>query len=160
MRTDVGGRLECGTGLPSAPSAPAEKGAGAAVHVPSMLYCGLLITWIKLLLATQGFKGTLAWIRGRVEKVQVSSHAPLESVRAVEYAVAMAGALYPGRARCLEQSLALYYLLRRQRIAARYCQGVQPYPFQAHAWIEYRGQVINDVPEHAEQFALLPHQLP
>jgi transglutaminase-like putative cysteine protease len=72
----------------------------------------------------------------------------------------MAGALYLGRAKCLEQSLALYYLLRRQGVAVAYCQGVQPYPFRAHAWVEYRGQVINDVPEHARFFARLPEQLP
>ena len=35
-----------------------------------------------------------------------------------------------------------------------------PYPFQAHAWIEYRGEVVNDVPEHAGFFARLPEQLP
>jgi hypothetical protein len=37
---------------------------------------------------------------------------------------------------------------------------VQPYPFQAHAWIEYQGEVVNDVPEHARFFARLPEQLP
>jgi len=84
----------------------------------------------------------------------------LDVVAKYEAVVAMAGALYPGRAKCLEQSLTLYYLLRRKGIAAKYCQGVQPFPFQAHAWVEYRGQVINDIAEHAEQFARLPDQLP
>jgi hypothetical protein len=74
--------------------------------------------------------------------------------------VALAGALYPGRARCLEQSLVLYYLLRGRGVAARYCQGVQPNPFQAHAWIEYRGEIITDVEEHVARFARLPDQLP
>jgi hypothetical protein len=127
--------------------------------VPSVLRCGLLIAWFKSLLRIRGFLGTLEWIRGRVEPVPASADADLEPVRAVEYAVAMAGALYPGRAKCLEQSLTLYYFLRRRGIAVRYCQGVQPYPFQAHAWIEYRGEVINDVAEHARFFARLPEQL-
>lgn len=72
----------------------------------------------------------------------------------------MAGAFYPGRARCLEQSLALYYLLRRQGVAVKYCHGVQFYPFQAHAWIEYEGSVINDVAPHVKHFARFPDQLP
>jgi hypothetical protein len=37
---------------------------------------------------------------------------------------------------------------------------VRPYPFQAHAWIEYRGSVVNDLPEHVAQFARFPRQLP
>jgi hypothetical protein len=68
--------------------------------------------------------------------------------------------LYPGRARCLEQSLVLYYLLRRRGVALHYRQGVMPHPFQAHAWIEYRDEVITDVAEHAAQFACMPDQLP
>jgi hypothetical protein len=80
-------------------------------------------------------------------------------VKATEHAVAMAGALYPGRALCLEQSLVLYYLMRRQGVAVNYCQGVQPYPFQAHAWIEYDGEPINDVAEHVKRFARLPEEL-
>ena len=72
----------------------------------------------------------------------------------------MAGAFYPGRALCLEQSLLLYDVLRRQGVPAKYCQGVKLHPFQAHAWIEYQGQVINDVPEHVKGFARLHEQLP
>lgn len=81
-------------------------------------------------------------------------------MKATERAVAMAGALYPGRALCLEQSLVLYYLLRRQRVAVRYCQGIQPHPFEAHAWVEYEGKPLNDVAEHAKLFTRFPDQLP
>jgi transglutaminase superfamily protein len=140
------------------PAVPAV--ASPALRVPLVFRCGLLITWIKLLLRARGFLGTLGWIRRRIERIPATEAANPEEVRAAEYVVAMAGALYPGRAKCLEQSLTLYYLLRRRGVAAKYCQGVQPYPFQAHAWIEYRGEVINDVPEHAQFFARLPEQLP
>ena len=54
----------------------------------------------------------------------------------------------------------LYYLLRKQGVAVQYCQGVQPHPFLAHAWIEYGGEPINDVPEHVTFFTRLPAQLP
>jgi hypothetical protein len=72
----------------------------------------------------------------------------------------MAGAMYPGRAMCLEQSLTLYYVLRRMGIHAEYRQGVQPHPFRAHAWVEYEGAPINDLAEHVRLFTLLPNQLP
>jgi len=125
-----------------------------------VLRCALLITWFKGLLRSRGFLGTLEWVRHRIEPVSATTETAIETVKAVERAVAMAGAFYPARAQCLEQSLTLYYLLRRQGVAAVYCQGVLPYPLQAHAWIEYQGKVINDVPEHAEMFSLLPGQLP
>jgi hypothetical protein len=144
--------------VPRRPPRAAMNAGG--VEVPPVVRCGLLIAWFKALLRILGFLGTLEWIRKRVELLPATVEAEPETVKAVEYAVAMAGALYPGRAKCLEQSLTLYYLLRRSGVAAMYCQGVQPYPFQAHAWIEYRGEVINDVPEHARFFARLPEQLP
>lgn len=130
------------------------------IRVPSVLRCGLTITRMKLLLRVSGFVGTIDWIQRRVGALPQTASVDNGAVKAAEYAVAMAAALYPGRARCLEQSLTLYYLLRRQGVAVRYCQGVQLYPFQAHAWIEYRCEVVNDVPEHAKQFAPLPDLLP
>ena len=140
--------------------APLPAATTEELQVPSVVWCGILVAWIKALLRLRGFLATLEWIRRRVDTVPASTEAPLEQVRAVESAVAMAGALYPGRAKCLEQSLVLYYILRSHGVAAAYRQGVQPYPFRAHAWVEYRGQVINDVPEHARFFARLPDQLP
>lgn len=146
--------------LERAPTPAPHVRRATGLTVPSVFRCGVLMAWFKVLLRARGFLGTLEWIRRRIEPLPAISEAGLETVKAVEYAVAMAGALYPGRAKCLEQSLTLYYLLRIQGVAAVYCQGVQPYPFQAHAWIEYQGDVINDVPEHIRYFARLQEQLP
>jgi hypothetical protein len=73
-------------------------------------------------------------------------------VAASEYAVAMAAALYPGHAACLERSLTLYWHLRRAGVPVAYRMGVQMYPFLAHAWVERDGVPINDVPEHVRLF--------
>ncbi len=132
----------------------------AVVRVPSVLRCGLMIARIKWLLRIRRLEGTLAWVRARVADLPVARTFTLESVRTLEYAIAMAGAFYPGRAKCLEQSLTLYYLARRQGVAVRYYQGVQLYPFKAHAWVEYDGQVINDIAEHVKHLARFPEQLP
>jgi hypothetical protein len=136
------------------------RGGMAGIPTPSVLEAGLMLAQVKGVLKVRRLAGTLAWIRHSLEAIPADDAADLESVKAIEYAVAMAGAFYPGRAKCLEQSLALYCLLRQRGVAARYCQGVQPYPFEAHAWIEYRGLVINDVPEHVRHFARFPAQLP
>lgn len=129
-------------------------------RAPSAVVCGLAVIAFKLALDLAGFDRTIRWIRRRVQGVPVDSAAPIDMVRRADLAVAMTGALYPGRALCMVQSLALYYVLRRRGVAVKYCQGVMPRPFTAHAWVEYRGEVVNDVPDHAEQFLRLPDQLP
>ncbi len=47
---------------------------------------------------------------------------------------------------CLEQSLTLWWLLRRRRIPAQLRIGIrkQANKFQAHAWVELAGAVLND----------------
>jgi hypothetical protein len=73
--------------------------------------------------------------------------------------VALAAAFFPGRARCLERSLTLHHVLRARGVRADLCLGVQRYPFAAHAWVEYDGTPLNDVPEHVGQFQRLPDLL-
>jgi len=129
-------------------------------RVPSVLRCILAIFALKTSLKIRGYAWTLAWIRRHVANVPVVRDVDAALITASEWAVAMAAAFYPGRAQCLERSLVLYYLLRRQGIAVRYCHGAQPYPLVSHAWIEYQGHVINDVPERVNQFSRFPDQLP
>ena len=137
-----------------------QRASVASSHVPSVLACGSMILALKLALRIYGFRTVLGWIARRVETMPATTRLDLAPVRVVERAIATAGALYPGRALSLEQSLVLYYVLRRQGVRAIYCQGVRAQPFEAHAWIEYRGEVINDVPEHTRHFVRLPDLLP
>jgi hypothetical protein len=65
----------------------------------------------------------------------------------------LAAAFYPRRALCLEQSLALYVLLRRRGVAAELKIGVQPLPFQAHAWVEVGGRALQEHGVQPSQFA-------
>lgn len=122
------------------------------LRVPSVPGAMLSIAVLKLSLAVAGFRRTWRWIQERTARVPLASDVDAISVRRVEYAVAMAAALYPGRAVCLERSLVLYWYLRRRGAAVQYRMGVQMYPFLAHAWVEHRGEPINDVPEHVRRF--------
>lgn len=140
-----------------------RAGADTTIHevrVPSLLQSGLMIAALKLSLRVRGYKRTIEWIRRRVESVPQRSDVGPTVVKAAEWWVAMAAAFYPGRAECLERSLVLYYILRRQGVPVRYCHGVQPWPLISHAWVEYRGEVVNDVPERVHEFSRLPDQLP
>jgi hypothetical protein len=78
-------------------------------------------------------------------------------VDATVRAVCTAAAFYPRRALCLEQSLALTWLLRRRGVPAELRIGVQPRPFYAHAWVEVGGAPLNepaDLPQVLTPFAL------
>ena len=70
---------------------------------------------------------------------------------AVAARLATAAAFYPRRALCLEQSLALFVLLRRCGVDAALRIGVQPLPFYAHAWVEVDGQPLNEQQDRIEQ---------
>ena len=141
-------------------STPSVVASNRSIRIPSVMRCGFAIASLKTSLSLRGFEGTLTWLRRRLQRVLPNELIDPSLVKEVERAVAMAGAFYPGRAKCLEQSLALYYLLRRQGVGVKYRHGVQFYPFTAHAWVEYRGAVINDIAEHVKHFVRFPDHLP
>jgi hypothetical protein len=133
-----------------------ELAAEPALGVPSLLRCGLTIFLMKALLRIRGFGPTIEWVRAQVVRVPIATRVDDKMVSASERMVALACALYPGRAQCLERSLVLYYLLRRQGVDVRLVNGVKVDPFGAHAWVQYRGEPINDVREHVELYTALP----
>lgn len=56
---------------------------------------------------------------------------------------------------CLSRSLALFCFLRSTGVPVEHCIGVRRIPFQAHAWVEYEGRVVQDSASHSRQFAVL-----
>jgi hypothetical protein len=81
--------------------------------------------------------------------------AVLGRARAVARMVEAAARRGPYRATCLPRSLALWWLLRRQRIDGDLRIGVRNEGgrFEAHAWVELRGAVLNDGDDVRERFA-------
>jgi hypothetical protein len=122
------------------------------LRVPGAAECLLRVALVRWALKIVGYERTRQRIERRIARVAVVGDGDPRIVAAIEYAVAMGAALFPGRAQCLERSLVLYDYLRCRGIAAQMRLGVQRYPFIAHAWVEYRGEPINDVPEHVRIF--------
>jgi len=60
-------------------------------------------------------------------------------------------------ATCLHRSLTLWALLRLQGIEARLIFGVHKPEnhFEAHAWVEYDGLVLNDSPDVGQRIAVI-----
>ena len=122
------------------------------IRLADVLGCMGAIASIKLSLVWRGFAPTLARIEARSGAADSTRPADDVVVARLDHVVAVAAALYPGRALCLERSLVLYDRLRRAGVRAEFRLGVQAAPFTAHAWIERHGAPVNDVLEHVEQF--------
>lgn len=129
------------------------------VGARSVLGAMLQIAAMKVALGALGFNRTRTLIQRRCENVTVAGGDHDGAVATADRIVSLAAGVFPGRAACLEQSLVLYYVLRRRGIAVKFCVGVVAYPFISHAWVEYGGSPINDTTERVSGFTEIPLQL-
>lgn len=123
-------------------------------NAPWLITAFVMLGLSNLTLRFLGFAKAVRWARrvaGTAERPGSAAIVPEVCRR-----VALAAVFFPGRARCLEQSLALYLLLRRRGVPAELRLGVQPYPFHAHAWVELNGAPLNELPEIVSEFVPLP----
>jgi hypothetical protein len=104
------------------------------------------------LLGFQRSLGMARWL-GRGVRPMPDAGLTAESARVV----ITAAAFYPRRAMCLEQSLALFILLRRRGVDAQLKFGIQTLPFSAHAWVEVDGMPVNEKQDHVEQLVAFQH---
>ncbi len=116
----------------------------------------LLLCAADLSLKTLGLRRSVRLARRLAGKAVETGAPDRQSAMAAARVVSAAAAFYPGRAQCLEQSLVLFLLLRRRRIAAELRIGVQPFPFAAHAWVEHDGRAINELEDFVTRLAPFP----
>lgn len=121
---------------------------------PGVLRCVLLIATCDLSLRLLGFARAMRAARFFAGKRE--SDVPDLLIRQTLKNIIVATAFYPGRSKCLEQTVASYVLLRRRGARVQIRLGVQPYPFFAHAWLEMNGQPLTESAEVVSRFALLP----
>jgi hypothetical protein len=116
--------------------------------------CAPVVLAVKLALVVLGFGRTMRVIGWLVDGRGECATPPEGWVDAVAQGVVTAAVFCPGRVECLEQSIALYYLLRRHGVSAELRFGVRTMPFAAHAWVMHRGVPVNQDLERLEQFAV------
>lgn len=111
----------------------------------------IVATWIGL-----RFFGFRYW------KALLERFMPSAPATAAVRTVGVIGRLHRSAARhlffhanCLEQSLALWWLLRRRGIGAELRVGARKNDgrFEAHAWVELNGAILNDTSEGNVAFA-------
>lgn len=121
----------------------------------------LNVSWSLRLL---GLARTRDRLRRRSTPLNPASGSDVETlVSAWEWAVRLAARNVPCRARCLEQSLSLWYLLRRSGVDTVLRIGVRKgaaHTLEAHAWVELDGRPINDRPDIGQSYAAFEGPLP
>ena len=112
------------------------------------LACALALVGVYLHLRVLGFGRTIvrAQLIARSPRYQASAGL-VEKAREVASVVERLAALFPGRARCLEQSIAVFVVLRWHHMPADLQIGARLLPFSAHAWVEIGGEPVNADPE-------------
>lgn len=120
---------------------------------------GLLLPLLTLGLHWLGFR-RLHLILSRIPLAPAkgSLEALMSQAQAVAWAVRVAASYVPCRSNCLSQSLALWHLLRRLSIDSDLRFGVDPKDgeLKAHAWVEFKGLVLNDRDDVSQRFAPFP----
>ncbi|MCX5401313.1 lasso peptide biosynthesis B2 protein [Streptomyces sp. NBC_00102] len=118
------------------PPLPADTPLGVADRIAGLL--GLTTALILLRCAPIRISIAVAGALGRTNRPAASG----EQADLLFHAVRHSGRFWPGRAACLEESLAAYVaaILRGRRVT--WVIGARTAPAAAHAWIEAGGEVV------------------
>ncbi len=144
------------------PSAPTEVKQNLPTVKPAERFLPLG-AWLRLFrvtrsLSSRGFSSTYNAILREVDAYTIRSENQELTLLAAVTAFAQAEEFFnlkTAPADCLPRSLALFQFLRRVGLPAEHCIGVQHFPFAAHAWTEFRGQVVHDDPENQERYTVI-----
>ncbi|MGH8887819.1 MAG: lasso peptide biosynthesis B2 protein [Egibacteraceae bacterium] len=124
---------------PMAVQQPGRPRTAARVLAVAALVCA------RLAVRTLRF-GWLTVATGRLQR-RCRRPATAQGAAAALAAVRWATLRVPGRAACLEVSLAATALLAARRRSVTWCLGVAADPVRTHAWIEVDGRPVGEPPE-------------
>ena len=115
----------------------------------------ILLPAIALSLSLVGLPTTQRYL-AQLSPVDVAkTNLAFADIKRMAFAVNRAANHSPLWGNCLKRSLTLWFVLRRRGILSDLRIGVRRHEgeFQAHAWIEYEGRILNDHPTVHQQFA-------
>ena len=115
------------------------------------------------MLGFRRWKSVFAWFSARrVQRAQAPNSAPLGAAGAIARLEDLAARHLFFRTNCLERSLVLCWLLERRGIGSQLRLGARKEGgrFEAHAWVEVDGSVLNDPYEPHLHFAPFEKHMP
>lgn len=118
---------------------PAARGA--------FLRAAMLLPLLSMSLRVRGFKATQATLQKLLPAANQKTCASPAAGAALTASMVRAAVHYGfGSPSCLEESLALWWLLGRQGIASQLRIGIrkESAKFEAHAWVEFAGAALNE----------------
>jgi len=131
------------------------------------LRAAVLLPCISLSLRLRGFRATQSSLQKRLPRALTaipdqSSRTQAESTALTARMVRSAAHRTWGSPACLEQSLALWWLLGRQGIASSVRIGTRKtdQKFEAHAWVECDGAALNEAEEPHHHYAAFDEAFP
>ena len=131
------------------------------------LRAAVLLPFISLSLRLRGFRATQLGLQNRLPKTvsrpsDPSSQPDAELATLTARMVRSAAHRGWGRPACLEQSLALWWLLERQGISSSVRIGTRKSEekFEAHAWVECDGVALKEAEEPHEHYAAFDEAFP
>lgn len=130
-------RVEAGDG--------AQRWRRAVLTVPAFPVLLLAAGLLRL-----SFRRSLSLVRATRSNWCLREASP-DHAEDIAAAVGRAARWYPGRAACLEQSLACVLLAALLRRRVLWCLGAEPDPYRFHAWVEVNGTVVGDPAAPAPQ---------
>lgn len=124
----------------------------------------LLLPLAKASLRWRGYKQTCASLQRRLDANCPLAASPGGLSGRVRQTCQMVGAAQrrlPVKFTCLEESLVLWYLLRGEGVAARLRVGVRKVDekFEAHAWVEYGGEALNQPGQLHRHYAAFDQEI-
>jgi hypothetical protein len=136
----------------AAEEGPDQENSGRLRSMFWSLMGFLTLVYVDVLMRIFGFRRLYCILR---DTRPSCSNADLAALPRIRRSTAWAERAYFKRVWCLQRSAALVLLLRRRGFPADVVLGVRTFPFEAHAWAECRGRVINDKPDYISRFLVL-----
>lgn len=101
-------------------------------------------------------RGNFAALYKRVRQSPVGQRgSSVPTIDNVCRAIDLACIWYPKEVLCLQRSAATCCLLKRCGFPAQMVVGARLMPFQAHAWVEVNGKVVNDKSYVPQMYSVL-----
>ncbi len=124
----------------------APRAAARVVRPPAGTPIGRVVLALVFLVAADAllrcsFRRSVALVK-RSRASWCRSELPAEWAGRMVEAVRLAARWYPGRAACLERSLAAVLLAMALRRRLDWCLGAVPDPYRFHAWVSVGGAVV------------------
>jgi hypothetical protein len=120
------------------------------------LCAALLLPLARLAISRVGLASSISWIEARKPASRLKP--PISEMRAMSRLINLAANHTPSGGSCLARSVLLKWLLLRRGVECQLHIGVRMAGkrLEAHAWIEYEGEPINDRRENCESFCAFP----